>query len=71
MDLSHLRKGELARIVEIDGGFGFRQKLNLRGIIEGNIVRVISLGGPVTVEIDRSVVSIGRGMAKKIKVIRM
>ncbi len=71
MNLSQMKPGEPARIVDIGGGHGIRQKLNLRGISEGSIVRVISTNGPVTIEVDRNVLSIGRGMAQKIKVTRM
>ncbi len=71
MNLSEMKPGEPARIVNIGGGHGIRQKLNLRGISEGSIVRVISANGPVTIEVDRNVLSIGRGMAQKIKVTRM
>jgi len=69
--LSQIKTGESARVVDIGGGHGMRQKLNLRGISEGRIVRVISTHGPVTIEVDRNIVSIGRGMAQKIRVIRM
>ena len=56
--------------MEIGGGHGIRQKLNLMGISEGSIVRVISnSSGPVTIEVDRNTVSIGRGMARKIRVV--
>jgi len=34
-------------------------------------VRVVSSQGPVTVEVNRNVVSIGRGMARRISVKRM
>ncbi len=71
MNLSQMKPGEPARIVDIGGGHGIRQKLNLRGISEGCIVRVISTNGPVTIEVDRNVLSIGRGMAQKIRVTRM
>jgi len=71
MTLSQMRPGELARIVAIEGGRGLRQKLFLRGIFEGRIVRVISCQGPITVEVDRNMVSIGRGMAQKVNVNRM
>ena len=55
--------------MEIGGGHGIRQKLNLMGVSEGRIVRVISSRtGPVTIEVDRNTVSIGRGMAQKIQV---
>ncbi len=66
MVLAQLRIGEAARIVTIEGGRGLRQKLFLRGLIEGKVVRVVSNYGPMTVEVDRSVVAIGRGMAQKI-----
>jgi ferrous iron transport protein A len=70
-NLSQMKPGEPVRIVDIGGGHGIRQKLNLRGISEGSIVRVISINGPVTIEVDRNVLSIGRGMAQKIRVTRM
>jgi len=68
MNMSRLAPGQPARIVEIGGGHGIRQKLNLRGISEGSLIRVISNTGPITIEVDRIVVSIGRGMAQKIRV---
>jgi ferrous iron transport protein A len=66
MMLNQLGIGEMARIVAIEGGRGLRQKLFLRGLFEGKMVRVVSNYGPVTLEVDRSVVAIGRGMAQKI-----
>jgi len=68
-NLSQIKPGIPARIMGIGGGHGIRQKLNLMGIAEGRIVRVISnSSGPVTVEVDRNMISIGRGMARKIQV---
>jgi len=69
--LTELRPGEWARIVAVEGGRGLRQKLLLRGLFEGSIVRVVSSRGPVTVEVNRNIVSIGRGMARRISVKRM
>jgi len=66
MVLAQLRIGETARIMAIEGGRGLRQKLFLRGLIEGKVVRVVSNYGPMTVEVDRNTVAIGRGMAQKI-----
>jgi ferrous iron transport protein A len=71
MPLSQLDPGERGRVMAIEGGRGIRQKLFLRGLFEGSIVRMISCYGPVTVEVDRNTVSIGRGMAQKIMVRRM
>ena len=71
LTLSQLKPGEQGRVMVIEGGRGIRQKLFLRGLFEGSVVRVISCYGPVTVEVDRNTVSIGRGMAQKIVVRRM
>ncbi len=71
MPLNQLKPGEQGRVMVIEGGRGIRQKLFLRGLFEGSVVRVISCYGPVTVEVDRNTVSIGRGMAQKIVVRRM
>lgn len=68
MVLAQVGIGETARIMAIEGGRGLRQKLFLRGLIEGKVLRVISNYGPVTVEVDRNVVAIGRGIAQKIMV---
>ena len=70
MVLAQLRTGEKVRIVAIGGGQGLRQKLLLRGLFEGKVVRVISNYGPMTVEVDRSIIAIGRGMARKVEVER-
>ena len=70
MVLGQLGIGEMARIVTIERGRGLRQKLFLRGLVEGKMVRIISNCGPVTVEVDRNVVAVGRGMAQKIIVER-
>ena len=68
MSLSQLKPGEAGRVMAVGGGHGIRQKLFLRGLFEGSSVRIISCSGPVTVEVDRNVVCIGRGMAQKIMV---
>lgn len=70
MVLSQLRVGETARIVAVTGGRGLKQKLSLRGLKEGKVLRVVSTHGPVTVEIDRNVIAMGRGMAQKVVVQR-
>jgi ferrous iron transport protein A len=71
MPLSQLKPGESGRVMAVEGGHGIRQKLFLRGLFEGSVVRMISCYGPVTVEVDRNMVSIGRGMAQKVIVRRM
>jgi len=70
MTLSELGSGDTARIVAIGGGRGLRQKLYLRGLSEGKVIRMISNLGPVTVEVDRNIIVLGRGMAQKIMIAR-
>ena len=71
MMLTQLKPNEIAEIVAIEGGHGLRQKLALRGIREGAFVRLISSHGPITIEVDRNVLSIGKGIARRIRVIRV
>lgn len=66
MVLTQLRIGEKARIMAIGGGRGLKQKLFLRGLFEGKVIRVVSNYGPVIVEVNGNIVAIGRGMARKI-----
>jgi len=68
MGLTQIKTGKTAKIVAIEGGRDLKQKLFLQGLFEGKILRVVSNHGPVTVEVDRNVVAIGRGMAKEIVV---
>jgi len=67
MVMSDLAPGQKASIMAIKGGRGFRQSLLLRGLIEGNIFRMVkSNPGPIVIEINGSTMAIGRGMANKI-----
>ena len=68
MMLTQIGAGESARIVAIDGGHTLRRKLYLRVLFEGGVVRMISNNGPITIEVDRNMISIGRRMAQKIRV---
>lgn len=70
-NLISVKTDEFVKVVKINGGYDLRKKLSLRGIFPGKIIRVISIFGPVTVEVNRSMVSIGSGMAQKIKVERL
>lgn len=69
--LYELQPGEWAKIINIEGGRGFRQRLCLRGLKEGDTILMISsIQGPVVVEANRSVIALGRGMARKIRIIK-
>jgi len=67
MILSEMRPGQFARIISIDGGNCMRQSLQLRGLTEGSVFRVISNAGPITIEVDRNTICLGRGMAERIR----
>lgn len=67
--LNDLRFGERGRITQINGGLGMINRLASLGIRQGKIIKKLNSGfmqGPVTIEIDRTQVAIGFGMAKRI-----
>lgn len=67
--LTDLQPEQKARILRLEGGYGFQKKLRSRGIREGKIVEVITrqpIGGPVVICIENRKTAIGRGMANKI-----
>ena len=67
--LNQLKSDERGVIEGINGGQSLIDRLNALGIRPGKeIIKVSSMfmRGPVTVQIDRSQVAIGLGMAKKI-----
>ena len=77
LPLAHLKKGKTGRIVSIQighhighhGGIGYKKRLNVLGIREGQLIRMDSkqpLMGPITISIGNSQITLGRGMAHKI-----
>jgi ferrous iron transport protein A len=69
--LTELRPGEQATVAAIQGGWGLQARLRNLGLVEGQTIRKVSAlawGGPVVVEIERTQVAIGRGMASRILV---
>jgi ferrous iron transport protein A len=69
--LIELIQGEEATIVSIQGGHGLQTRLRDLGLVEGQRVRKLSAlawGGPVVVDVKRTQVAIGRGMARRIVV---
>ncbi|MBN1621845.1 MAG: ferrous iron transport protein A [Endomicrobiales bacterium] len=69
VDLTQLKKDEVANIVEIRGGRGFQLKMENLGIRIGKKIQKISsqfLGGPQTIKIDNMRFAIGCGMARRI-----
>ena len=69
LSLLELKPGQRGVVSRIMGGLGFRRRLECMGIKEGKeIVKISSqpFSGPVIIEIDRSHVAIGRGIAARI-----
>ena len=66
--LNQLNINERGKVISIEGGKGLHQKLHLHGIFVGSIVEIISNTGPLIIEVDRNVISIGKKMALKITV---
>jgi ferrous iron transport protein A len=67
--LEELSTGKKARIVELDNGVGFRQKMEELNIREGKEVeKIVSqpFSGPVVIRIDNCTIALGRKMALRI-----
>jgi ferrous iron transport protein A len=67
--LGDLQSEETATVIEIRGGRGLADRLNSLGIIPGKKVTKkgsMILRGPVTVQVNRSLIAIGYGMAQQI-----
>lgn len=67
--LNELKSGEKGIVQQIDGGRLLMDRLNALGIRPGKeILKISSMftNGPVTIQIDRTQIAIGLGMAKKI-----
>jgi ferrous iron transport protein A len=69
MKLTDLQQGQKARILRLEGGYGFQRNLRTRGIREGKIVEIITrqpCGGPIVISIEDREIAIGRGMASRV-----
>ncbi len=67
--LNSVLQGKIVKIVKIDAGKGFYQKLNNMGILTGDIVRVVNTtGGPIVISKAGMRLALGRGMSCKILV---
>ena len=69
--LSEMRADENGTVLKIHGGQGLLNRLGALGIIPGKkITKISSMSarGPVTIQVNRSQVALGFGMASKILV---
>ncbi len=63
------KSGEKAKVIEVKGGWGLRQKLSEMGILPGQVVIISNSSfwrGPIVVQINSNEVALGRGVARKI-----
>ena len=71
LPLTAMRPGQRGLIVEVKGGRRLGERLAALGVRPGRKITKVSsmlLGGPVTVEVDRSQIAIGHHMAARILV---
>jgi len=71
LPLTAMRPGQRGLIVDVKGGRKLGDRLEALGVRPGRRVTKVSsmlLGGPVTIEVDRSQIAIGHHMASRILV---
>ena len=64
-----MQTGQSGTVIQIQGGYGLVNRLSALGIRPGKRIAKVSsmfMRGPVTIEVDRTQVAIGFGMAKRI-----
>ena len=69
MTLNQIKKDKEVTVVEIEGGWRIRQRLNQMGIHPNDRILVKRsglMGGPILIQIHGTEVAIGRGMARKV-----
>ena len=67
--LARMQAGQSGIVIQIQGGHGLVNRLSALGIRPGKRINKVSsmfMRGPVTIQVDRSQVAIGFGMANKI-----
>ena len=69
ISLNDLKSQEIGVVAQIEGGRELVNRLEALGIRPGKKIKKISsmfMKGPVTIQVDRTQVAIGFGMARKI-----
>jgi ferrous iron transport protein A len=67
--LDQIYENKKAKVIDIQGGAGIRQRLSQMGIHPGDIITMVRYGalrGPLLIEIHGSQVALGRGIASKV-----
>jgi ferrous iron transport protein A len=72
--LDQIFENRKAKVVDIQGGPGIRQRLSQMGIHPGDMITMLRYGamrGPILIEVHGSQVALGRGIASRIFVEEM
>ena len=67
--LAQMKIGQSGTVVQIQGGHGMVNRLSALGVRPGRRITKVSsmfMRGPVTIQVDRTRLAIGFGMAKRI-----
>jgi ferrous iron transport protein A len=67
--LDLIAEDKKAKVIDIKGGAGIRQRLSQMGVHPGDIVTILRYGalrGPLLIEVHGSQVALGRGIASKV-----
>jgi ferrous iron transport protein A len=71
MTLDQVYENKRAKVIDIQGGAGVRQRLGQMGIHPGDIVTILRFGalrGPILIEVHGSQVALGRGITSRVTV---
>jgi ferrous iron transport protein A len=69
MRLIDIPAGKSARVIDVTGGMGMKNRLAAIGIYPGATVKVVkSPPGPMIIEVSGTRLALGKGMAARIKV---
>jgi ferrous iron transport protein A len=69
ISLDQIHENKRAKVVDIQGGAGIRQRLSNMGIHPGDEITMLRYGvlrGPILIEVHGSQVALGRGIASRI-----
>jgi ferrous iron transport protein A len=67
--LDQLYESKRAKVIDVQGGQGIRQRLGQMGIHPGDTITILRYGalrGPILIELHGSQVALGRGIASRI-----
>lgn len=67
--LDSIREGQKAKVINISGGWGLRQRLGGLGIHPGDMIIVRKsaiMWGPILISVHGNQVALGRGIARRV-----